>query len=110
APARPVSRSLYMHRVLLVGLGPLGKMMALDAARRGIAQVVAAVDIEPGLAGKTLAHVVPECGFTTKVSGSIGEVSNWSEIDAAVVCTSSDLTRCAQTFRDLARHRLPIVS
>lgn len=99
-----------MHRVLLVGLGPLGRMMALDSARRGIAEIVTAVDIDPDLAGKSLAEIVPECGFTARVVPSIAHIENWDAIDAAVVCTSSALDRCASTLRDLLPRGLPIVS
>ncbi len=99
-----------MHRILLVGLGPLGKMMALDAARRKLATIVAAVDIDPNLIGRSLSQVVPECGFTTAIEPDLDRVRNWSEIDAALVCTSSDLSRCAPTLKFLIARGLPIVS
>ncbi len=110
-----------MHRLLLVGLGPLGRMMALDCARRsaevsartgrsGLARVVAAVDIDPALAGRRLSEVVPECGYDCRVDGSLGAVRNWDEIDGALVCTSSDLARCAPTLRDLLSRGVSVVS
>lgn len=99
-----------MLRLLLVGLGPLGKMMAIDCARRGIAQIVAAVDIDPAVAGKPLSQVVPECEFPCRVESSLDSVKHWSEIDCALVCTSSDLARCAPTLRDLLGRGVPIVS
>src|SRR5690349_13550178 len=49
APARPL-------RVVLVGLGPIGKNVADECARRGSehVQVVGAVDVDPAKVGKTL--------------------------------------------------------
>jgi len=99
-----------MHRLLLIGLGPLGKMMALDCARRKVARVVAAVDIDPAIANKSLAHVVPECGFDCRIAPSLADITNWPDIDCALVCTSSDLARCADTLRDLLARRIPVVS
>ena len=99
-----------MHRLLLVGLGPLGKMMALDCARRKVARVVAAVDTDPAIAGRPLAQVVPECGFDVRVEQSLADIKIWSDIDCALVCTSSDLAKCAATFRDLLGRGVPIVS
>lgn len=99
-----------MHRILLVGLGPLGKMVALDVARRKVGRIVAAVDVNPDLAGQPLAKLVPECGFDVRIARDLAAVTNWSEIDVAMVCTSSDLARCAPTFRDLLARGVPIVS
>ena len=42
------------HRVLQVGLGPIGIEMARRAARRQNLAVVGAVDIDPKLEGKAL--------------------------------------------------------
>lgn len=99
-----------MHRLLLVGLGPLGKMIATDCARRGVARIVAAVDVDPAIAGQSLAGVAPGCGFDVRVERSLADIKNWSDIDCAMVCTSSDLARCAPTLRDLLSRGVPIVS
>ncbi len=99
-----------MNRILLVGLGPLGQFVANDAARRGVARVVAAVDIDARLTGKPVSEIVPECGFAAPVHRSMDDVANWGEIDCAVVTTSSDLAACADTFRDLLARGVSIVS
>lgn len=99
-----------MVNVLQVGLGPLGKMIVADAARRGVCRVVAAVDIDPAIVGRPLRAVVPECGVDTPVAASLDHVKNWSDIRCAVVSTSSDLTKCADTLRQLLSRRIPIVS
>ncbi len=99
-----------MNRILLVGLGPLGQFVANDAAKRGVARVVAAVDIDPAVVGKPLSAIVPECGFGAQVLRSIDDVQNWGEIDCAVVTTSSDLAACMGTFRELLLRDVSIVS
>lgn len=99
-----------MHRILHIGLGPLGQVIVGDMARRGICTVVAAVDLDPTLAGRPLSEVVPGCGFEVPVLGSIAEVTDWSGIDAAVVTTSSDLARCAPTLLALAERKVSSVS
>jgi 4-hydroxy-tetrahydrodipicolinate reductase len=99
-----------MNRILLVGLGPLGQFVANDAAKRGVARVVAAVDIDPAVVGKPVSAIVPECGFGTQVLRSIDDVQNWGEIDCAVVTTSSDLAACMGTFRELLLRDVSIVS
>jgi hypothetical protein len=100
-----------MLKVLHVGLGPLGKMMVADMARRGVARVVGAVDVDPTLACKKLSAVVPECGFDCTVFSSIAEAARAAgTIDAALLTTSSDLSRCMGSLRELLALGLPIVS
>jgi 4-hydroxy-tetrahydrodipicolinate reductase len=99
-----------MSRILLIGLGPLGKMVALDVARRKVGRIVAAVDIDPALAGQSLARLIPECGFDVPVVKDLEQVTNWSDIDVAMLCTSSDLARCAPTLRDLMARKVSVVS
>lgn len=99
-----------MLKLLHVGLGPLGRMIIADAARRKFATIAAAVDVDPAMAGKTVAQIVPECGFGTPVVGSIKQAGPAKNFDAAVVTTSSDLARCEGTLRELIAMGLPIVS
>ncbi len=95
-------------RVLHVGLGPLGRRIASDLYLRGIGEVVAAVDTSDAIRGKPFAEFVPQARGT--VLGSFEEVRDWKAFDAAVVTTSSDLAKCADTFRVLLRRGLPVVS
>ncbi len=99
-----------MLRIAQIGLGPLGKMIVADAASRGVAEVVACVDIAPSLVGKSLAEAVPGCGFAVQIVGAIESVEDWSQIDCAVVATSSDLERCAPMLRELLQRGVSIVS
>jgi len=107
-----------MLRLLHIGLGPLGKMMVADAARRGIAQVVAAVDTDPAISGKKLSQIVPECGFDCTIESSIDRATTLalrqggaaSAIDAALLTTSSDLAKCAPSLRQLLSRGISVVS
>ncbi len=99
-----------MLRILHVGLGPLGKMMVADMARRAVANVTAAVDVDPAIAGKPLAAIVPECGFGCTVSPTIAEAARNGPFDAALLTTSSDLAKCMGSLRELLALGLPIVS
>jgi len=99
-----------MHRILHVGLGPLGRMIVADLVERRLGEVVAAVDPAPDLAGKKLLEIVPAAKGKTSVSASLDEVRDWSSIDAAIVTTSSDLARCAPTFRELLGRGVAVVS
>lgn len=105
-----------MTRLLHVGLGPLGRLIATDARRRGIATIVDAVDVDPAMKGRMLKDVAPESGFEARVHGSIGEAvksgagSGAGKYDAALLTTSSDLAKCAASLRELIALGLPIVS
>ncbi|MEZ5976719.1 MAG: dihydrodipicolinate reductase [Planctomycetota bacterium] len=90
-----------MLRILHVGLGPLGRRVGDDLASRRLGRVVAAVDTDPSLAGTTFGQA--------RVTTDLAEALD-SEFDAAIVTTSSDLGRCADTFRALLERGTTVVS
>lgn len=97
-------------RLLHVGLGPLGLRIQHDLLARRAAEIVAAVDSAPALAGKSLAELVPGAHAGVRVQRSLSEIEDWEPFDAALVTTSSDLRECAATFRTLLDHGVPVVS
>ncbi len=97
------------YRVLHVGLGPLGRMIAADLHRRGVGRIVAAVDVSPDLAGKRLEDVVEKAGGGVVISDNLGQVTK-ADVDVAVVTTSSDLPACMGTFRQLLGRGISVVS
>lgn len=99
-----------LFNLLHVGLGPLGKLIVADAHARRVGHVHAAVDVDPAISGKGLDQVVPGCGFNTHVVSSLDEVADWDRFDCAVVSTSSDLARCADTLRAILKRGVSIVS
>lgn len=99
-----------MNRVLLVGIGPLGQRIASDLHERGAGHVVAAVDPAPAMAGRYLAELIPGADPKVRMLPALGQVANWEAIDAAIVCTASDLRTCMPTFRELLSHGKAVVS
>lgn len=103
-----------MFKILHVGLGPLGKIIVSDLAKRGIGVVTQAVDTNPAIAGKPLSSIVPECGFTCTIRSSIAEAVTAAKgakaFDAALLTTSSDLAKCMGSLRELGELGLPVVS
>jgi 4-hydroxy-tetrahydrodipicolinate reductase len=103
-----------MLRILHVGLGPLGRIIVADLVKRSLGHVVAACDPAPDIGGRRLSDIVPSLigsySNDVTISPVLERIPNWNEIDAALVTTSSDLARCAPTFRYLMRRKLPVVS
>jgi 4-hydroxy-tetrahydrodipicolinate reductase len=99
-----------MLRVLQVGLGDLGRRIVRDLSTSGHGLVVAAVDVSPSLAGRSLAELVPETTSEAIACASLHEVEGWEGIDAAIVTTTSKLPDCAPTLRALVERGLSVVS
>lgn len=98
-------------RLLFVGLGPLGRMIAHDALRRG-ARIIGGVDYSAALAGRPLDEVCPGAGGG-RIARTVEEAFSSFDggaIDAAVVATSSDLAHCMETFRALLSRGVSVVS
>ena len=90
-----------MLSILQVGLGPLGRRVADDLVARRLGAVVAAVDTAPELEGSR----VSDARVTADLESALA-----ADFDVAIVTTSSDLSRCADTFRALLRRGAAVVS
>ena len=99
-----------MLRILHVGLGPLGQKIVSDLHARGLGEVVAAVDNAGEFQGRKVSDLVPSTGAPVPIQRGFEAISDWSAIDAAIVTTSSDLERCAPTFRALLERGATVVS
>lgn len=99
-----------MFRILHIGLGPLGRKIVADLHDRRLGEVVAAVDVSPEFVGRKLSEIVPSIKSKVLVQKSIEDVKSLDSIHCAVVTTSSELEKCAQTFRDLLGRGMSIVS
>lgn len=99
-----------MKRILHVGLGPLGQRILTDMHERSFCHLVAAVDVAPALAGRSVATIVPGADPRVHVAPSLDAIDCWDNIDCAIVTTCSDLPSCADTFRELLRRGKPVVS
>lgn len=87
-----------MRKLAIVGFGPLGKMIATQVVERRRGTIVAAADVAPDVAGKRLGEVVPGLDGPV-ISRGVEAIANLKEVECAIVATSSDLRKCAETFR-----------
>jgi len=94
-----------------VGLGPIGAAVAQQIATRKGFQIVAAVDIDPGKAGRDVGEVI-ELGRKLRVTvgADIGKAIRTSRPDVAVLCTSSSLKAVLPQFLEVLKGRVPIVT
>lgn len=100
-----------MLRVLHLGLGPLGRMIAEQLHRTGIGTVAGAIDPDPTMSGKRLSDLIADYGpANPAVLGSVDEVGPSEAFDVAIVTTSSGLLACAPTFTHLLDRGMAIVS
>lgn len=103
-----------MHRILHVGVGPLGQRIIAELLERRLARVVAVVDSAKELVGRDLHSLVASADPGTTILPNLESVThavaNWDQIDAVIVTTSSDLPSCMPTFRGLLAKGKPVVS
>ena len=99
-----------MKRILHVGVGPLGIKTINELHERSLGRIVAVVDSSPSLAGTPLSNLIPSADPKLRILPDLAAVTNWDEIEAAVVTTSSDLAKCEMTFRELLRRGKSVVS
>jgi 4-hydroxy-tetrahydrodipicolinate reductase len=100
-----------MIRVLHVGLGPIGALVARQIASRAGFRIVGAVDLDPGRIGRDVGDVV-EAGrrLRVKVTAGIGATIRAAKPDVAVLCTSSSLETVVPQFEEVLKRRVPIVT
>lgn len=72
--------------------------------------VVAAVDAAPSLAGTPLINLVPTADAKLRILPNLDAVTNWDDIDVAIVATSSDLPGCLDTFKHLLSKGKAVIS
>lgn len=99
-----------MHRILHVGVGPLGHRILSECIERKLGTIVGAVDPAPQLAGTPLSKLVPGANPEVSILHSLSDFKSWDSVDCVVVTTSSDLRLCEPTFRDCLAHGKAVVS
>jgi hypothetical protein len=98
-------------RVMHVGLGPIGALVAQQIVARKGFQIVGAVDIDPNKEGRDVGDVI-ELGrkLRVKVTSDIGQTIRATRPDVAVLCTSSSLKAVLPQFEEVLKRRVPIVT
>jgi len=98
-------------KVMLMGLGPIGAGVARQLAARKNFKIVAAVDIDPGKAGRDLGEVAGLGKKTgVRVTADPVAAARKTKPHVAVLCTSSSLKEVWPQIETVLKLRLPIVS
>ena len=98
-------------RVMHVGLGPIGALVAQQIVARKGFQLVGAVDIDPNKVGRDVGEVA-EIGrrLRVKVTPDIARTIRAVKPDVAVLCTSSSLKAVMPQMEEVLARRVPIVT
>jgi 2,4-diaminopentanoate dehydrogenase len=97
-------------RVLQIGMGPLGRKVTQFASARNGMRVVAAVDKDPSLLGKSLAELCSVHGVDVAITDSLKEAVKRGRPDAVLLTTVSDMERIAEQLEEILALGLPVVS
>ncbi len=97
-------------RVLQLGLGPIGLQLTQLIHRRADLQVVAAVDVNEGLHGRSLAELAGLPELDVKIDSDLEKVLSTQAIDVAVVTTSSSAAAVAEHIAPLLRAGVSVVT
>ena len=98
-----------MIRVMHVGLGPIGALVARQIASRKGFRIVGGVDVDPKKIGRDVGDVI-EAGRTLRVTADITRTIRAVKPDVAVLCTSSSLKAVLPQFEEVLKRRVPIVT
>ena len=97
-----------MLRLVQVGLGPLGQLVSADLTRRGVARLVGCVDSDASWRGVRLDQRIPGAP-ALEVAAELSAVDG-EAVDACLLTTHSDLTRCAPLLRQVLGRGVSVVS
>ena len=89
-------------------MGPIGRRMVQEIDRRRGFQLVAAVDIDPGITGRDAADLAGLSPCGVPVAGSLDDVQ--TDADVACVTTTSSLRTAAPTIAACCERGLGVVS
>jgi 2,4-diaminopentanoate dehydrogenase len=100
-----------MIRVMHVGMGPIGALVARQVASRKGFRIVGAVDVDPRKTGRDLGDVI-DLGrrLRVRVTDDIARTIAATKPDVAVLCTSSSLKVVLPQFEAVLKRRVPIVT
>ena len=99
---------MYELRVAVVGLGPIGLEIARALAARRDVRIVAAGDVSPSLAGRSLGELVPGAP-DVRIDGEL-ESALGHGVEAMALCTSSRFNTVVPSLEMAIRKRVHVVS
>ncbi len=101
--------SISRPRVVVLGLGPIGKAVATEILKDASMELVGAVDPAPSLVGRDLRDVLGANGAPrVTVAPEIGAIG--ARADVAVHMAGSRFLRILPQLQDLVRRKLHVVS
>jgi len=94
-------------RVILIGLGPLGRMLTPYLAEKSSLKLIGGVDIDPELVGRDLGELA---GLDPQNTPVVSSLDDAGEGDVAVVTTVSSLALLRPTLEQALERDLHVVS
>ncbi|NIT62117.1 MAG: dihydrodipicolinate reductase [Aliifodinibius sp.] len=99
-----------MHRIIQLGLGPIGQRLTRYLSERKGIQVVGAVDPDPKKVGKDLGEHAEIENLGVSITSGLKSCPTIDQADIAVVSTVSSLEKIEDQIQDIADYGLDIVS
>ena len=99
-----------MANAVVIGLGPLGQKVVRFALQRESIDIVGAVDIAPDKIGKDLGTLCGTKKLGIKVCPDLHTALKTAKADVALLTTVSSLKKLEPQVREIAGHKLNIVS
>jgi 4-hydroxy-tetrahydrodipicolinate reductase len=96
--------------VVVVGLGPIGRVCAEMAAERQALKVVGAVDVNPDLVGRELDDLTPGAPRNVVVTDDLAAALSQDAEGVALLTTSSSLAQAAASIKDILAGRWHVVT
>ncbi|WP_287900358.1 hypothetical protein [Arthrobacter sp.] len=97
----------HAPKVLLVGLGAVGRAVGSRLATTGSCEIVGAVDLAPALDGAELASVIPGAPGDALITASLADVP---DADVAFVATTSFIADVEPIINELLDRGMNVVS
>ena len=97
-------------KILQIGIGPLGQKINNYIGEKQSMQVVAAVDIAQDKIGNDLGEICSGVKNGITIHSSLESLKNKSDIDIAVLTTSSSLKAITPQILEILDYGIPIVS
>ncbi len=102
---------VFVIRVLLYGLGPIGAMVARQLVSRDGFRIVGAVDVDPAKVGRDAGEIAGLLRpVRVKVDPDAPNAMRRSKPDVVVLCTSSSLRAVMPQIEGVLKAKVPIVT
>lgn len=96
--------------ICAIGLGPVGRFCAKIANERPDLELVAAVDVNPEIAGCDLGEILGQPHMGVRISGDMDEALSVAPKGVVVLCTTSILNKISEQIRECVKAGWHVVS